>query len=79
MDESFTVSVEYYFRNGVLMRKWRPADVPPDADWTVKHQTILPKSCKTEVLSLAHENYFSGHLGVTKHIINFLIIFSGHV
>ena len=34
-DEIFTVRVRYYFRNGVLMRKWRPADVPADADWSV--------------------------------------------
>ena len=65
-DEIFTVPVGYYFRNGVLMCKWRPADVPADADWSVKHQSVLPKSFRTEVLSLAHENPLSGHLGVIK-------------
>ena len=34
-DEIFTVPAGYYFRNEVLMRKWRPADVPADADWSV--------------------------------------------
>ena len=48
------------------MRKWRLADVPADADWSVKHQIFLPKSFRTEVLSLAHENPLSCHLGVTK-------------
>ena len=48
------------------MRKWRPADVPADEDWSLKHQIVLPKSFRTEVLSLAHENPLSGHLGVTK-------------
>ena len=65
-DEIFTVFVGYCFRNGVLMRKWRPADVPADADWSVKHQIVLPKSFRTEVHSLTHENPLSGHLGVTK-------------
>ena len=65
-DEIFTVPVGYYFRNGVIMRKWRPADVPAVADWSVKHQIVLPKSFRTEVLSLAHENPLSGHLVVTK-------------
>ena len=65
-DEIFTVPVVYYFRNGVLMRKWRPADVPADADWSVKHQIVLPKSFRTKVLSSALENHLSGHRSVTK-------------
>ena len=48
------------------MHKWRPADVPADADWSVKHQIVLPKSFRTEVLSLTHENPLCGHVGVTK-------------
>ena len=62
----FVLSVGYYFRNGVLMRKWRPVDVPADADWSVKHQIVLPKGFRTEVLSLAHENPLSDRLSVTK-------------
>ena len=54
-DEIFSVPVGYYFRNGE-MYKWRPADVPADADWFVKHQIVLPKGFRTEVLSSAHEN-----------------------
>ena len=65
-DEIFTVPVRYYFRNGVLMCKWRPANVPADAGWTVKHQIVLPKSFRTQILPLAHENPLSGYLGVTK-------------
>ena len=65
-DEIFTVPVGYYSRNGVLMRKGRPADVPAEADFSVKHQIVLPKSFRREVLSLAHENPLSGHLDITK-------------
>ena len=44
----------------------RPADVPADADWTVKHQIVLPNSFRADALSLAHENSLSGGLGVIK-------------
>ena len=65
-DEISSVPIGFYFQNGVLMRKWRPTDVPADADWTVKHQVVLPKPFRNEVLSIAHENSLAGHLGVTK-------------
>ena len=65
-DEILIVPVGYYFRNGVFMRKWRPADVPADADCSVKHQIVLPKCFWTDALSLAHKNPLFGHLGVTK-------------
>ena len=48
------------------MCKWRPADVPANADWSVNHKIVFPKSLRTEVLSLAHENPLTGNLGVTK-------------
>ena len=78
-DEIFTAPVGYYFRNGILMRNWRLADVPADADWSVKHQIVLPKSFRTEGLYLAHENPLSGHLSVTKTYYKFNNHFSGHV
>ena len=43
-DEISSVPCCYYKKNGVLMRKWRPPDVPSDAEWAVKHQVVLPKS-----------------------------------
>ena len=56
----------YYLKNGVLIRKFRPPDVPADADWAIQHQIVLPKSYRNEVLSIAHETPLSGHLGVKK-------------
>ena len=41
-EDIFTVPVGNYFKNGVLMCKWRP-------------EIVLSKSFRTEVLSLAHE------------------------
>ncbi|MES9950010.1 MAG: RNase H-like domain-containing protein [Candidatus Thiodiazotropha sp.] len=56
----------YYIKNGILMRKWRPPDVPADDEWTVNHQIVVPKIYRSEILSLAHETPLSGHLGVNK-------------
>ena len=61
-DEISSVPCCYYKKNGVLMRKWRP----PDAEWAVKHQVVLQKSCRNGVLSMAHETPLAGHLGVSK-------------
>ena len=73
-DEIFTVPVGYDFRNGVLIRKWRPADVPADADWTVKHQIALPKSFRIEVILWLMKIFYLAILVLPKLIINFLIL-----
>ena len=65
-DEIPSVPCCYYKKNGVLMRKWRPPDVPSDAEWAVKHQVVLPKSYRNGVLSMAHETPLACHLGVSK-------------
>ena len=65
-DEISSVPCCYYKKNDVLMRKWRPPDVPSDAEWAVKHQVVLPKSYRNGVLSMAHETPRTGHLGVSK-------------
>ena len=56
----------FYTKNGVLMRKWRPSDVPADEDWAVKHQIVVPSSYRPHILSLAHDSLMSGHLGINK-------------
>ena len=48
------------------MRKWRPFDVPPDDEWAVYHQIVVPTSYRHEILSIAHESPMSGHLGINK-------------
>ena len=47
-DEISSVPCCYYQKNGVLMRKWRPPDVPSDAEWAVKHQVVLPNHIAME-------------------------------
>ena len=31
-----------FTRNGVLMRKWRPPDIPVEDEWAVEHQIVAP-------------------------------------
>ena len=78
-DEIFTVPVVYYFRNGVLMRKWRPADVPADADWSVKHQIVLQKIFGQRYFLWLMKILYLAILVLPKLITNFLIIFSGYI
>ena len=65
-DEISQVPICYYIKNGILMRKWRPFDVPADDEWAVYHQIVIPKSYRHETLSIAHESPMSGHLGINK-------------
>ena len=55
-----------FTKNGVLMRKWRPPDVSVEDEWAVKHQIVVPKTYRQEILSMAHETPLAGHMGVTK-------------
>ena len=65
-DEISQVPMCYYIKNGILMRKWQPYDVPADDEWAVYHQIVVPKSYRHEILSIAHESPMSGHLGINK-------------
>jgi len=56
----------FYRQSGVLMRKWRPPDVPANEDWQISHQIVLPQKLQEEVLALAHASPMAGHLGVNK-------------
>ena len=64
-DEISQVPMCYYIKNGILMRKWRPFDVPADDEWAV-YQIVVPKSYRHKILSIAHESPMSGHLGINK-------------
>ncbi|KAJ8046946.1 hypothetical protein HOLleu_05792 [Holothuria leucospilota] len=65
-DESKDVPVCFYVKNNVLMRKWRPPDAPLDEEWRVYHQIVVPRTYRREILSIAYEMPFAGHLGVNK-------------
>ncbi|KAJ8040053.1 hypothetical protein HOLleu_14244 [Holothuria leucospilota] len=65
-DESEDVPVCFYFKNKILMRKWRPPDAALDEEWRIYHQIVVPRTYRREILSIAHEMPFAGHLGVNK-------------
>uniref|UniRef100_A0A7N8YKI4 Gypsy retrotransposon integrase-like protein 1 n=2 Tax=Mastacembelus armatus TaxID=205130 RepID=A0A7N8YKI4_9TELE len=56
---------QLYLENEVLMRKWY-APGSKDNEWGHVTQVVLPQSFRQQVLSLAHESCWSGHLGITK-------------
>lgn len=41
----------YFYREGVLMRKWKPRNIPDD--WQVVSQIILPADYRGEILSVS--------------------------
>ncbi|KAJ8042724.1 hypothetical protein HOLleu_09565 [Holothuria leucospilota] len=63
-DESKDVPVCFYLKNNILMRKWRPPDALLDEEWRIYHQIVVPRTYRREILSIAHEMPFAGHLGV---------------
>ncbi|KAJ8030015.1 hypothetical protein HOLleu_29581 [Holothuria leucospilota] len=65
-DESKDVPVCFYLKNNILMRKWRPPDALLDEEWRIYHQIVVPRTHRREILSIAHEMPFAGHLGVNK-------------
>ena len=64
--DAATDPICYFMKNGILMRKWRSPAVPVNEEWLVRYQIVIPKSYRSEVLSLAHETPLSGHLGINK-------------
>ncbi|KAJ8025620.1 hypothetical protein HOLleu_33227 [Holothuria leucospilota] len=65
-DESKDVPVCFYLKNNILMRKWRPPDALLDEEWRIYHQIMVPRTYRREILTIAHEMPFAGHLGVNK-------------
>ena len=56
----------YFVKNGVLMRKWRPPDVEASHEWKIIYQIIVPPAYQHDILSLAHETPLAGHLDINK-------------
>ncbi len=60
------VPVCYFVKDGVLMRKYRPPNIPATDEWKVYRQIVVLTKYKSEMLALAHSLPISGHLGVNK-------------
>lgn len=63
LDENF---VGYYVDRGILMRSWRPLEVPADEHWNMKKQIVVPQVYRQKILEMAHEGNLAGHLGIRK-------------
>ena len=49
------------------MRRWTPPNVPVgDAEWRTTHQVVVPTDYREEIVKMAHEHSFAGHLKVKK-------------
>uniref|UniRef100_A0A674NZL8 Gypsy retrotransposon integrase-like protein 1 n=1 Tax=Takifugu rubripes TaxID=31033 RepID=A0A674NZL8_TAKRU len=57
--------VVYFMDHGLLFRCWRQ-DASGDGDWSTAYQVVVPTAYRPQVLSLAHDNLWGGHLGITK-------------
>lgn len=70
-EEAKTKKIAYVLDDGLLMHR-RMSDVSEDVNvlqdikWSATYQVIVPTAYRSQVLSLAHDHPWSGHLGVTK-------------
>ena len=55
----------YVLDNGLLMSRWA-SDVSENEDWGGIYQVVVPTVFHSQVSSLAHDQLWSGHMGVTK-------------
>ncbi len=74
VEEAKRRKLAYFVENGLLMRRWCP-DVKDDSEWDVVYQVVIPSCYRHHILSLAHDNDLSGHLGITKTYNRILRLF----
>ena len=75
--EAAVTRVCYYTKDGILIRKWSPQDMPPNNEWRVISQIVVPSEYRIEVLHLAHKTPRAGHLGINKTYQKSCSIFTG--
>lgn len=55
-----------FFKNGVLVRKWIPPNVPASKYWAVGYQLIITQEYSPDILKNPHEILMGGQLDVKK-------------
>ncbi|XP_069976082.1 uncharacterized protein [Penaeus vannamei] len=65
----------YYLNSGILMRKYRPPEVPATDSWHEVFQVVVPTCYRPKVISLAHD-LGGGHLGIKKTLDKVLRYFN---
>ncbi len=66
VDEADKVPVCYFVKDVVLMRKYRPPEIPATDEWKVYRQIVVPSKYRSEILELKQGLPISGNLGVNK-------------
>lgn len=62
-EEAQKKRLSYIMDRGLLIRRWA-SDM--DGEWSATYQVVVPSVYRSQVLSLAHDHPWSGHMGVTK-------------
>lgn len=57
--------VEFFIKDGVLIRRWSPKS-GGEFDWGTVEQIVTPAAYRHRILTLAHESAWAGHFGVNK-------------
>ncbi|XP_063605479.1 uncharacterized protein LOC134780598 [Penaeus indicus] len=60
-----SLSSGYYLNTGILMRKYRPPEVPATDLWNEVFQVVVPTCYRSKVIGLAHD-LGGGHLVIKK-------------
>lgn len=56
--------IAYFWDDGLLMRKW--SSIVSGSECNSVYQIVVPVNSRLQVLNLAHDHNFTGHLGITK-------------
>ena len=60
-----TMATGYYLKDELLMRKWRGKETD-DETCSEVHQIVVPTEYRKDILHMAHDSPYAGHLGVQK-------------
>lgn len=55
----------YFLDNVLLMCRWT-SGVSEEMDCSETYQVVVPTSYRSQILSIAHDHPWSGHMGITK-------------
>ena len=59
------MNIGYYLKDGLLMRKWKERNTDNE-DCNEIHQIVVPTVYRKDILHMAHDSPYAGHLGVNK-------------
>nr|XP_033961533.1 uncharacterized protein LOC117463411 [Pseudochaenichthys georgianus] len=64
-EEAKSKKMAYIMEDHLLMRRWI-SDACEESDSVAIYQVVVPTTYRSQVMSLAHDHPWSGHMGVTK-------------